>query len=846
MTRVVRRRALTGQGVRPQAPTVVRRRLPTGTVTLVFTDIEGSTRLLKELGNRYGEVLGEHRRILREAFQSHGGVEVDTQGDAFFYAFSKATDALTAAQEGQAALAPGEVRVRIGIHTGEPFLTDQGYIGVDVHRAARICSAAHGGQTVLSDATARLVEAELRDLGEQRLKDIDAPQRLYQLGHQDFPPLRTLNFSNLPVPATELVGRERESEAVRELLNEHRLITLVGPGGSGKTRLALQVAAAAIDDFKDGIYWVPLAPVREPDLVEPTIAQAVGVTDGLAHHLGNRQILLLLDNFEQVIDAAPRLGELLGATSALKLLVTSREPLQLSGEWDYALPPLPQTDAVVLFTERARALKADFEPDDAAAEICRLLDGLPLALELAAARVRVLSTPQMLDRLGRRLDLLTASARDVPTRQRTLRATVDWSYDLLAPEEQELFVRLAVFSGGWTLDAAEAVCDANLDTLQSLVAKSLVARQGERFGMLETLREYALERLEASAECESLRGRHARLFLALAEEGATEFERGEQEIWTQRLNLEHNNLRASLDRFIQSGETDLELRLVAAMWHFWFDQGLWRESSRAVERALATSAGTTPARVAVMLGAAWTVWRQGDTRAGTVLAEECLQQSRALGDERLIAHSLRILGACVMSGDPARSSALMEEAAGLSESVGDQAGLAAVVNNLAIIAMDSGDNRKAIDGFKRAISITEQTGNKRGTSISLMNLAHAEVESGMLQEARTHFAEGLAAARRFGIREVIVESLYGMASLAVSEGEYWWAGAFVGLAQREGDFGHSLEDRDKAFYERTISSIRQALGADDIERAIAAGRGMSLETAVEFLRSGSDVGRPLA
>jgi predicted ATPase/class 3 adenylate cyclase len=827
---------------------VARRRLPTGTVTLLFTDIEGSTRLLKELGDRYGEVLGEHRRILREAFQGHGGVEVDTQGDAFFYAFSKATDAAAAAQEGQAALASGEVRVRIGIHTGEPLLTDEGYIGVDVHRAARICSAAHGGQTILSDATARLVEAELRDLGEQRLKDLDAPQRLYQLGHQDFPPLRTLNFSNLPVPATDLVGRERESEAVRELLREHRLITLVGPGGGGKTRLALQVAAAAIADFKDGVYWVPLAPVREPDLVEPAMAQAVGVTDRLAHHLANRHILLLLDNFEQVVEAAPRLGELLGAAPALKLLVTSREPLQLSGEWDYAVPPLPQTDAVVLFTERARALKAEFEPDEAVAEICRRLDGLPLALELAAARVKVLSTAQMLDRLGRRLDLLTASARDVPTRQRTLRATVDWSYDLLAPEEQELFVRLAVFSGGWTLDAAEAVCDANLDTLESLVAKSLVTQQGERFGMLETLREYALERLEASAECESLRVRHAGFFLALAEEGGPEFERGKQEIWTRRLNAEHDNLRAALQHFTRTAESELELRLVAAIWRFWFDQGLWQESGGSVERALASSSGTTPARVRVMHGAAWTVWRrQGDVPAGAAFAEESLRLSRELGDPQLTARSLHILGSVLVEDDPARATSLLEESARYSESAGDLVRLAATLQNLAIIAWESGDYRGAADGFERAVELSRESGDKRGSAIHLMSLAHAERFLGDYQQARVHFAESLATAGRVGFKEVIVEALCGSAILAAAQSDDGWAGALVGAAQRENDFGHDFDmvsvRRD---YEHALSSIREHLGAVDMERAIAAGRGMSVETIVEFLRSGSDVGRPLA
>ncbi len=487
---------MTDQSRASQALTVRPVPLPSGTVTLLFTDIEGSTRLLQQLGDSYGPALLEHRRLLREAFQRHGGVEVDTQGDAFFYAFPKATDAVAAAQEGQTALAAGEVRVRMGIHTGEPLLTDEGYVGVDLHRAARLCSTAHGGQIIVSEATARLVETDLRDLGAHRLKDLATPQHLYQVGQEDFPPLRTPNFSNLPLQPTALIGRERECEEAGGLLREHRHVTLVGPGGTGKTRLALQIAADAVDEFEDGVFWVPLAAVRDPNLVEPTVGQAVGVREGLASHLANRQVLLLLDNFEQVVDAAPMLAELLGSTTGVKLLVTSREPLHLAGEWEYAVPSLPLTEAVALFTERARAVTADFQPDDAVAQICRRLDGLPLALELAAARVRVLTPPQMLERLSRRLALLTSSARDLPARQRTMRATVDWSYELLSADEQQLFTRFGVFSGGCTLAAAESVCEADLDALESLIAKSLVRQVGERFAMLQIIREYALDRLE--------------------------------------------------------------------------------------------------------------------------------------------------------------------------------------------------------------------------------------------------------------------------------------------------------------------------------------------------------------
>ena len=476
----------------------------------------------------------------------------------------------------------------------------------------------------------------------------------------------------------------------------------------------------------------------------PAIARALGVKDDLASHLATRQALLVLDNFEQVVDAAPGLAGLLGAAAAVKFLVTSREPLQLSGEWGYAVPPLPQADAIVLFTERARALRTDFEPDDAVAEVCRRLDGLPLALELAAARVKVLAPSQMLERLGRCLDLLTTGARDLPARQRTLRATVDWSYDLLGPGERELFARLAVFSGGWTLDAAGAICDADLDTLESLVAKSLAGQAGTRFGMLETLREYALERLEESAGRDSMRDRHAHFFLALAEEGGPEFERGEQETWTRRLSAEHDNLRAALQHFQRSAEPELELRLVAAIWRFWFDQGLWQETSRAVERALAAGSGTTPARATVAHGAAWTAWRQGDVGAGLRFAEQSLQLSRALGDQRLIATALRIKGVCFMADDPERAASLFEDSARLAESAGDQPGLIASLNNRAIIASEAGEHRRAADEFERCVAISRQSGNRRGCAVSLLNLACCERQLGEYRQAWAHFAESFS------------------------------------------------------------------------------------------------------
>ena len=728
--------------------------------------------------------------------------------------------------------------MRMGLHTGEPLLTSEGYVGMDVHRAARICSAAHGGQVVLSDATARLVDVDLHDLGEHRLKDLSAPQHLYQLGHAEFPPIRTLNFTNLPVQPTALVGRDREREQGSELLREHRLVTFVGAGGTGKTRLALQVAADAIEDFQDGVFWVPLAAIRDPELVEPAIARVVGVKDGLANHLAGRQALFLLDNFEQVVEAAPAVADLLGAAPRIKILVTSREPLRLSSEWEYLVPPMPQSEALALFVERARALRNGFQADDAVAEICRRLDGLPLAIELAAARIKVLTPLQILERLGRRLDLLTTGARDLPERQRTLRSTIDWSYELLLPGERELFARLGLFSGGWTLDAAEAVCDAELETLESLVAKSLVRQTGERFALLETIREYSMERLQSSGEGADATNRHARFFLELAERGVPGLECGEQETWTRRLNDEHDNLQAALDQFIRADAVDLELRLVSAIWEFWFNQGLWQESRRAVEHALVSISGNSLERVKTLQGAALMTWRQGDLEGGRSLAEQCVRLSRELGDARALGRSLRILALSVWHESWEQAARLLEESAKVAEDCGDLVCLARVTSNLASGRMESGEYRRAAEGFEQALSIAREVGDRVWSAVYLLNLSAAERLLGEFDQARTHISHCLALACKLGIRECIVDALYNVADLAAAGGDYGWAAALIGVAQREADFGFVLEETDADQYERTLTATRQNLGEDRFARAVSAGHGMAIDAVMDYLEKG--------
>jgi class 3 adenylate cyclase len=444
------------------------RSLPTGTVTFLFTDVEGSTKLLHELGAaKYAQALAEHRRLLREAFARYGGVEVDIQGDAFFYAFPTAPDALAAAREGREALAAGPIKVRVGLHTGTPLVTEEGYVGHDVHKAARIAAAGHGGQVLVSSSTASLVTTDgLRELGEHRLKDLSAPERLYQLGADAFPALKTLHRTNLPIPATPFLGRERELAELSELIarDDLRLLTLTGPGGSGKTRLALQTVADAAERYPDGVFWVPLAPLRDPALVLETAAQVLDATDGLAEQIADKRLLLYFDNFEHLTAAAEELAGLLAACPELRLVVTSRELLQLPAEQAYPVPPLEPAEGEQLFLARARAVKPDFSPNGSIADLCARLDNLPLALELAAARVRILSPEQLLERLSQRLDVLRAG-RGVEARQQTLRATIEWSHELLDDEERRLFARLAVFRGGCTLEAAEAICEADLDVL---------------------------------------------------------------------------------------------------------------------------------------------------------------------------------------------------------------------------------------------------------------------------------------------------------------------------------------------------------------------------------------------
>jgi predicted ATPase len=614
--------------------------LPTGVVTFLFTDIEGSTRLIEELGeDAYIRALAEHRRLLREAFAAHGGVEVDTQGDAFLYSFADAGAALAAAADGQQTLSPGPVRVRMGLHTAESRLTGEGYGGRELHRAARIAASGHGGQIVLSAATRALVADDLTELGEHRLKDFAEPVALFQVGAEPFPPLKTISNTNLPRPASSFVGRERErGELVSLLSNGTRLVTLSGPGGSGKTRLAIEAAAELVPAFKGGVFWVGLAALREPALVAEAIGETLGAKNGLAEHIAERELLLLLDNFEQVVEAAPELAELLEGCPRLKLLVTSRELLRIRGEVDYPVAPLETPDAVELFCARAQ-----LEPDDAIRELCRHLDDLPLALELAAARTRVLSPTQILERLSQRLDLLQGG-RDVDPRQQTLRATIAWSHDLLDEGERALFTRLAVFRGGCTLDSAERVATADIGTLQSLIDKSLLRHTNERFWMLETILEYAGECLAASGEETELGPRHAEYFLAYAEDARGPVTQDYSRDYSARIEAEQDNLRRALEwaRDVDDGET--LSRLAAALADHWSTRGFHREAR--VWLTLALERGSMPldTRKRILFYAIAFEFDRRDLARVEALTEELHRLAEETGGRKAIGIRIGCLG----------------------------------------------------------------------------------------------------------------------------------------------------------------------------------------------------------
>jgi predicted ATPase/class 3 adenylate cyclase len=932
------------------APSPIAPDLPSGTVTFLFTDIEGSTALWEQYPQTMPIALAQHTAILRAAIAAHGGMVFKTVGDAACAAFAAAPAALMAALAAQRALytepwgATGPLRVRMALHTGSVEVRDGDYTGLPLSRLARLLVAGHGGQTLLSLATTELVRermplgAELRDLGEHRLKDLTRPERIFQLVAADlptdFPPLNSLerHRHNLPTQLTRLIGREREVAQVCSWLRspEVRLLTLSGPGGSGKTRLALQAAAELLDDFLDGVFFVDLAPISDPDLVAGAIAQAFGIReaagrsllDRLNDYLLEKHILLLLDNFEQVSPAAPAIADLLAAAPRLKVLVTSRAVLHLYGEREFAVPPLEtpehgrlpapdrltQYEAVRLFVERARAVTADFVITNAnapaVAEICERLDGLPLAIELAAARLKLLAPQALLERLERRLPLLTGGAQNLPARQQTLRRTIDWSYHLLDVGEQTLFRRLGVFVGGCSLEAVEVVCSATqgipgdiwtdtLDGLTALVDKSLLRQEAgtdgaPRFMMLETIREYALERLVASGEEAALRQQHAQYYLALAERAEPLLHGAEQRRWLNRLEVEHDNLRAVLVwNAVTVDGIAVGMRLASALGYFWTFGGYLTEGREHLARILAQSESIAPtaARVRALYWAGHLAGAQGDfDLASTLLTEsrtlsqeigyeqglayavqglgfvawlrgdylgaraqrvESLRLFRELGERWAIAQALRFLASSENSlADYERAVALLEESLPLFRELGDQVNYGHVLLDRGYAARLQGDNARAAACYAESLALFRNLGYVWGIAAVQLASGYLAQAQGAALQAAACFAESLVRYREIGHREGISLCLAGSAGAAGSLGQPLRAarlfGAAEGLRALIG-MGAIEQPIERAAYEESVVSVRAQLDPESFAAAWAAGRAMSLEQAIADAREGGDV-----
>jgi predicted ATPase len=833
------------------------RELPSGVVTFLFSDIEGSTRLLEQLGARYVDALGEHRRRLRAAFARHGGVEVDTQGDAFFVAFASAGGALRAAADAQAALGDGPVRVRMGVHTGEPLLWEEGYAGLDVHRAARICSAAQGGQVVVSEATAAALadSSALVDLGLHRLKDLSEPQRLYQLGESDFPPLKTLHATNLPVQPSPLLGRERELAEVAALLGEHRLVTLTGPGGSGKTRLALQAAADAVDGFPDGVWWVPLQELSDAGLVRGAIAQAVGAPADPVAYLEHRRALIVVDNFEHLLEAAAVVAELLAAGRDVKVLATSRAPLRLAGERRYPVEPLREVDAVELFAERARAVDPAFRPSNRLAEICRRLDNLPLAVELAAARVSLFSANELLARLERRLPLLTSGSRDAPVRQQTLRATIEWSHDLLDDSERRAFARLAVFPASFDLEAAEAVANADAATIPSLVEKSLLKRWGSgRLGYLDTIGEFASEQLAASEERDEAERRHAEHYDGLGGHISRTLERlaaratarepaavAESDRLVQLRRTEFVNFRRLLEWSADHGRGDIELRVVGELREIWVSEAI-TEGRRWVEHALAVGPSEPSLPRAIALStAAFVANRQGDFARSASASAEALTLLQALGEQGFAiteAH-LQVGNAALGLGDFDAAEASYEQAMETIRRRGRVTDFRGWYEFFGQVALARGhlDEGRRILLDTLAYSIERE---RRGDIANVSaDLALLETLADRLEDARVHLGRSLRTTPDgiFGEELVRSQSFMVAAAIVIRENRPHDAGRLLGAAERAArEAGASLAVGAiyDEFFAETEARIAAAVGNEDFARLRADGEALTTEAAIEL------------
>jgi predicted ATPase/class 3 adenylate cyclase len=735
-----------------------------GPIALLFTDVEGSTKLLHALGDEpYAAALAEHRRVVRDAFGRHGGAEVDTQGDAFFFVFPDAASGLGAAAEARDALEAGPIRLRMGVHAGRPIRTAEGYVGVDVHRAARIAAAGHGGQILVSaEAVAQAGDVSgLLDLGEHRLKDLAAPERIFQLGAEPFPPLKSLSPSNLPVPTTPFLGREAELAELGSRLADPavRVVTVLGTGGIGKTRLALQSAAEASETFVDGLWWVALAPLTDVSQVAPALAGAlgvreqegVGVEEALAARLEGRRALVLLDNAEHLLPAlADAIVRLLAASDRLIVLVTSRERLQLSAETVLSVPELTADDAATFLLERAAARGLPVERTPDLDTLCARLDRLPLALELASARLRTFGVEQLLERLGERLDLLKGD-RDLEPRQRTLRATLEWSHDLLSPDERTVFRRFAVFVDGATLEAVEEVGETDVDDLESVADQSLLQRRsdaaGPRWWMLESIRELAAERLDAAGERAALRARHLAHYLALARRMSDALRAGEPEEGpVATLEAEIGNLRAAVAFAEEIGDGDAIRAITAALPAYWDLRGRYAEGRAWVERALAIASAEDDTRRRLLSARARLAYAQGDHVVAVEASDEAAALAARLGGAT---ERLELLGeqayAALLRDDLSTAEALYRERLGIAVAADNGVSTSSCRLNLAYVANRTGRHDEADALLAENLPFVRSRGQARCEAHTLAGMAETAVYRGRAEERAD---EALLAATR--------------------------------------------------------------------------------------------------
>ena len=917
--------------------------LPGGTVTFLLSDVEGSTALWEEAPEAMRAALARHDELFEQAIEALGGVHIRPrgEGDSRFAVFASAPDAVASGIAIQRAFAaepwptPRPIKVRIGLHTGEAELRDGDYYGSAVNRCARLRSIGHGGQILLSEAPTVLVreaireDTSLRDLGQHRLKDLTLPEHVFQVVApdlaSDFPPLVSLNARphNLPSHPTALLGRERELAEIRELIDYGaRLVTLTGPGGTGKTRLSLQVAADLLDEFDHGVFLVELAPTSDPALVPATIAKALGVRDPggrpvlepLKDFVRGKSLLLVLDNFEQIVSAASVVSDLLTTSPGLKALITSREPLRLRGEHEYTVSPLTlpephqeatpaaiaHSPAVALFVQRAQEIRADFALTDenvgAVAEICARLDGLPLAIELAAARVRLLTPQVLVGRLERRLPLLTGGARDLPARQRTLRDAIAWSYDLLDETERRLFRRLAVFVGGWTLEATEAVCDLDgdldaLDGLESLVAKSLVRQDSDgggnvRFRMLETVREYAFGLLEANGETAILRRRHAEFLVTIGEKTASRQTRADVVTWMDRLQAEHDNLRAALTWSAELEATnDLMARLAGPPWRFWLTKGHFVEGRYLLERTL-DRASTRSTRISVLQGIGTVAVFQQDFARTQDAFSEMAALGRAFEDWTAVAYAVAYLGFVArQTGDFSRAERLGAESVALARQYGDEESLATALLMQSQVPLGQGDYDRATVLFEESLSVarggcvtflvphilqnlaraTSGRGElaqalalcdeahglflRRGDRWGLENAARVLLRIAQLQgnpvRGRALARESLLLNRDVGSPGNIATDLEALAWVARLDGIPRRTARLLGAAEALRDaVRRPLQPGERVEPETDLTLARAALGEDEFAAAREEGHAMSLEQAIVYALQDEDPSAP--